>query len=397
MRRSLVELLELDVRVVAGLMSGTSLDGVDCAVVRIGGSGSGVDIEVLSFASIPYPDELRQLILRNSAVESSSVRDLSQINFRLAHSYRDAVAEACRLAGLDLSELDAIGSHGQTVHHVPEPDDCAGMAVTSTLQIGDPSVLANLTGVVTVGDFRVADMALGGQGAPLVPYLDYVLFGSDSMDRILLNIGGISNLTVLPAAGGPADVIAFDTGPGNMLIDGVVQRLFGRRFDEGGHIASSATVDEGLLASLLSDDYYELPPPKSTGREKYTDDMVQSILDSAIEAECPDADVVATVTELTARTIADAVDRFVRGRYRPEQLLAAGGGVHNSYIMSRLATLLPGIDVTTVSSSGVDPDSKEAVCFALFAHETLDGCPTNMPSVTGASRATVLGKICVPA
>jgi anhydro-N-acetylmuramic acid kinase len=397
MPRSLAELLKQDVRVVAGLMSGTSLDGVDCAVVRIDGSGRAVNLEVLSFTSIPYPEELRHLVLRNSAVRGSSVRDLSQLNFRLAYAYRDAISEACRLAELEPSDLDAVGSHGQTVHHVPEPDDCAGMAITSTLQIGDPSVLANLTGVVTVGDFRVADMAMGGQGAPLVPYLDYVLFGSDSMDRVLLNIGGISNLTVLPAAGGPEDVVAFDTGPGNMLIDGIVQRLFGRRYDEGGYIASSATVDEGLLASLLSDAYYDLPPPKSTGREKYTDDMIQSILDSAIAAECPDMDVVATVTELTARTIADAVDRFVRGRYYPEQLLAAGGGVHNGYIMSRLSTLLPGIEVATVDSAGVDPDSKEAVCFALLAHETLNGCPTNMPSVTGASRGTLLGKICVPA
>ncbi len=346
--------------------------------------------------SRPYPEALRALILRNSAADASSVRDLSQLNFRLAFVYRDAVADACRRAGLEVSALDAVGSHGQTVHHVPEPADCAGLEVTSTLQIGDPSVLANLLGVVTVGDFRVADMALGGQGAPLVPYLDYVLFAGDSQDRILLNIGGISNLTVLPASGGSDEVFAFDTGPGNMLIDGVVQALFGERYDEGGRIASSGSVDEGLLAGLLTDPYYEAPPPKSTGREKYTAELVRSVLDSAIEAECPDADIVTTVAELTARTIADSVDRFVRSRCSPKQLLAAGGGVHNEYVMARLGRLLPDIEVTTVQSAGVDPDAKEAVCFALLAHETLSGRSTNLPSVTGASRGTVLGKICVP-
>ena len=380
----------------AGLMSGTSLDGVDCAITRIRGSGRSVEIDVLGFVSESYPDDLRRMILRNSAPDGSSVHDLSQLNFRLAFVYRDAVLAACRLAGVETADLDAIGSHGQTVYHVPEAEDCAGMPVTSTLQIGDPSVLANLLGVVTVGDFRVADMALGGQGAPLVPYLDYVLFASESEDRILLNIGGIANLTVLPSSGGPHDVVAFDTGPGNMLIDGIVLSLFGERYDDGGRIASSGTVDDGLLAGLLSDPYYEAAPPKSTGREKYTATMVQSILDAALEAECPDADVVTTVTELTPRTIADTVDRFVRPKYSPRRLLAAGGGVHNDYIMSRLSALLPGIEVTTVQAAGVDPDAKEAVCFALLAHETLNGRPTNMPSVTGATRGTVLGKICVP-
>jgi anhydro-N-acetylmuramic acid kinase len=396
MPRLLADLVGMESRLVAGLMSGTSLDGVDCAIARITGSGRSAVIDVLSFVSRPYPEALRELILRNSAADGSSVRDLSQLNFRLACEYRDAVVDACRGAGLEVSALDAVGSHGQTVHHVPEPADCAGLQVTSTLQIGDPSVLANLLGVVTVGDFRVADMALGGQGAPLVPYLDYVLFADDSRDRILLNIGGISNLTVLPASGGPDDVSAFDTGPGNMLIDSVVQALFGERYDKGGRIASSGSVDGGLLAGLLADPYYEAPPPKSTGREKYTAELVRSLLDSAIESECPDADIVTTVSELTARTIADSVDRFVRPVCRPEQLLAAGGGVHNEYVMTRLGRLLPDIEVTTVQSAGVDPDAKEAVCFALFAHETLSGRPTNLPSVTGASRGTVLGKICVP-
>ncbi len=395
-RLNLGELLDRESRVVAGLMSGTSLDGVDCAITRITGAGRAVSIEVLSFTSEPYPDGIRTLILKNSAAEGSSVRDLSQLNFRLAHVYRDAVQAACQAARLEVSDLDAVGSHGQTVFHVPEPEDCAGEPTTSTLQIGDPSVLANLLGVVTIGDFRVADMALGGQGAPLVPYLDYVLFSSDAVDRILLNIGGIANLTILPSSGAADDVLAFDTGPGNMLVDGVMQQLFGRRYDEGGSVASSGTVSQELLAGLLQDPYYAAAPPKSTGREKYTAAMVSGILSAGRSAGCPDADIVATVTELTPRTIADAINRFVRGRWQPVQLIAAGGGVHNEYIMSRLANLLPEIEVMTADSLGIDPDAKEAVCFALFAHETLNGNPTNMPSVTGASGGTVLGKICVP-
>ncbi len=396
MPRVLADLLKKETRLVAGLMSGTSLDGVDCAVVRISGSNRSVEIQTLSFVSRSYSDELRSLILRNSANDNSSVRDLSQLNFRLAFEYRDAVAAACARAGIKVPDLDAVGSHGQTVHHVPEPDDCAGMKITSTLQIGDPSVLANLLGVVTIGDFRVADMALGGQGAPLVPYLDYVLFRSQTENRLLLNMGGIANLTLLPSYAQAEDVLAFDTGPANMLLDGVVQALYGLRYDEDGRIAASGSADEGLLAHLLLDPYYATPPPKSTGREKYTDAMVRSILDSALEAECSDPDLVTTVAELTVRTISDAIDRFVRPRFQPDKLLAAGGGVHNDYIMSRLRTLLPETEVTTLAAAGVDPDAKEAVCFALFAHETLNGSPTNMPSATGASRRTVLGKICVP-
>ena len=380
----------------AGLMSGTSLDGVDCAVVRVSGSGISVQIEVLGFASVPYPDELRDLILRNSEATGSSVRDLSQLNFRLAYAYRDAVASACERAGLDPADLDAVGSHGQTVHHVPDPEECAGLPVTSTLQIGDPSVLANLLRVVTVGDFRVADMALGGQGAPLVPYLDLVLFGSESTDRILLNIGGIANLSVLPSSGNAEDVLAFDTGPGNMVIDGVVHRLFDQRYDDGGAIASSGSVCETLLSELLADTYYKMAPPKSTGREKYTGAMVDRILMLAESMGCNKVDALTTVTELTPQTIAGAINRFVMDSLDPGQLIAAGGGVHNKYIMRRLRELLPGIEVMTADSLGVDPDAKEAVCFAVLAHETLNGHPTNMPSVTGASRGTVLGKICIP-
>jgi len=395
-RKSLGDLLKQSSRVIAGIMSGTSLDGVDCAIVRLTGTGRDVEMSVLSFVSQPYSDDLRALILRTADQATSSVREISQLNFRLAHAYRDAAVAACREARLAPSALDAVGSHGQTIHHIPHAEDCAGLSVTSTLQVGDPSVLANLLGVVTVGDFRVADMALGGQGAPLVPYLDYVRFSTPSTNRILLNIGGIANLTVLPSSCALADVLAFDTGPGNLLIDGAAQALFEMRYDDGGRIASTGKVCETLLAELLKDPFYVAPPPKSTGREVYSLDMVGRVVATAREAGCNDADVVTTVTELTARTIVAAIDRFVRAPYRPRQLLAAGGGVHNEYLMSRLGLLLSDIQVATVQSEGLDPDAKEAVCFALLAHETLNGRPTNLPSVTGATRGTVLGKICVP-
>lgn len=397
--RNLRQLIEKESRVVAGLMSGTSLDGVDAVIARLTGSGRSMQFEQLAFVSVPYPDKLRSLLLCNSAPEGSSVRDLSQLNVRLAQVYAEAVTKAAAEAGLQVADLDLVGSHGQTVHHVPDPSECAGADVISTLQIGDPSVLANLLDVPVVGDFRVADMALGGQGAPLVPYFDYVGFTDENETRGLLNIGGIANISVLPAGlESPDGVFAFDTGPGNMLSDTLTKRYYRTPYDAGGAHAAAGRFDEAVLADLLSHPYFTHPPPKSTGRELFDDAFADRVATRVIEAR-QDAgadDVIATAAMLTVLSVYQAYARFIRDRHTLDVLIVSGGGMHNDFVMDRLAQTFAPIQVRTVDEYGVSSDAKEALCFAVLAHETINGVPTSLPSVTGARRATLLGKICVP-
>ena len=381
-------------RCVAGLMSGTSLDGIDAVVARLAGSGPALRFERLAFVHTPYPAALRALLLQNSAPETSSVHDLSQLNVRLAGAYAEAIRRAVAAAGLALADLDLVGVHGQTVHHVPVAADCAGVPTTSTLQIGDPSVLANLLRVPVVGDFRVADVALGGQGAPLVPYFDYCCFTDSVEARGLLNLGGIANLTVLPPGAAADAVQAFDTGPANMVVDALAQHFFGTPFDRDGAHAARGTIRTDLLATLLEDPFFALPPPKSTGRERFGALFVAHLL--AQGAGLPSEDILATATMLTAASVYQAYARFVRPRQTLDVLIASGGGRHNGFLMEKLADAFAPIPVRPVEAYGLDADAKEALCFAVLAHETLNGVPTNLPSVTGAARPTLLGKICLP-
>ncbi len=393
---SLHDLLARPSRLVAGLMSGTSLDGVDVVIARLEGSGPDLHVEPCAFATYPYPDELRRLLLRNSSPATSSVRALSQLNVRLAGVYAEAVEATLGKAGLTTAELDLVGSHGQTVHHVPDAADCAGEAVASTLQIGDPSVLANRLRVPVVGDFRLADMALGGEGAPLVPYFDYVYFTADDETRLLLNLGGIANVTLLPAGAAPADVRAFDTGPANMVIDALAERLFDEPFDPEGALAARGTVDNDLLGDLLGDDYFLRPPPKSTGRERFGAPYVDALLEAARARGLAPEDTLATATMLTAASVYQAYARYVRRTQAADVVIAAGGGTHNRTLMRYLEDSFAPIPVRPAADYGLDTDAKEALCFAVLAHETINGVPTNLPSVTGAARPTLLGKICVP-
>lgn len=391
----LQQLFEKDERFVCGLMSGTSLDGVDAAVARLSGSGRALRCEPLSYIEAPYPKALRTLLLENSSPESSSVRALSQLNVRVAHNYAEAVREAAAAAGLDVADLDLVGSHGQTVHHVPDLEGCAGREVRSTLQIGDPSVLANLLRVPVVGDFRLADMACGGQGAPLVPYFDYVLFSDKEETRGLLNLGGIANLTVLPAGAPASATYAFDTGPADMVIDTLMERLFDQPYDENGALAAEGTVHEDFLENLLAeDDYFDRPPPKSTGREHYGAEYAEAMLRRAETLSA--RDFMATATALTARSVHYAYEQFVEEKHPFDTLIVSGGGVWNRALMEMLQEAFSGVEVRTSSHYGIDSDAKEALCSAVFAHETVNGQPVNLPAVTGAERATLLGKVCVP-
>ncbi|MEM6285890.1 MAG: anhydro-N-acetylmuramic acid kinase [Bacteroidota bacterium] len=376
-------------RVVAGLMSGTSLDGVDAAVVRLEGSGAGVQVETLGFVSTPYSPALRDAIGACVETATSDVRLVSQLHARLGVHFAGAIEAALADAGLTPADLDLVGSHGQTVQHVPEAEDCAGVPTRSTLQIGCPATIATRLGVPVVADLRSADLALGGQAAPLAPYLDGALFAHPAETRVLLNLGGIANLTVLPPGGPPR--AAFDTGPANMVVDALAQRLTGRRYDEGGALAAEGTPDEALVADLLAAPYLAAPPPKSTGREDFGAPFVEAFVARGPEAP---ADLVATATALTARSVAEAVRRFVEPA--PDRVIASGGGVHNPTLMRMLAAALAPIPLETTAAHGLDPDAKEAVLFALLAHGWANGVRTGLPAVTGASRPAFQGSLTLP-
>ncbi len=390
MTNPLRSLLDQPERVVAGVMSGTSLDGIDVAIARVRGSGRTLDLETLAFTHAAYAPELRETLHRNVEAATSNVRDLSQLNALLGRLFTDAIERAAAAAGLSVRDLDLVGSHGHTAHHVPDPESFAGYeGVASTLQLGDPAVIAARLGIPVVGDFRTADVALGGQGAPLVPYFDYVMFADADEQRALLNLGGIANVTILPRGAGPDEVYAFDTGPANMVLDALTARLFGEPFDRDGAHAAAGTPDEALLTELLADDYFHRPPPKSTGREAFGTAYVDGLI---ARGSSPD-DLLATATALTARSVADAVERFASEPL--DALIVSGGGIHNRELLRLLAEAFAPVPVRTTADYGVDPDAKEALCFAVLAHEFVNGVPTNLPSVTGASRPTLLGKLCL--
>ncbi len=373
-------------RRIIGLMSGTSADGVDAVLVDVEGSGRATHCRVLAFITVPLPVAVRQRILTLCGDEAR-VEDLCLANFALGEVFADAALAVVRRAGVPLSSVDLIGSHGQTVRHLPQGQPA------STLQIGESAVIAARTGVVTVADFRPADMAWGGQGAPLVPKVDWLLFGHPQVDRAILNLGGIANLTVLPHDAAADRVVAFDTGPGNMLIDGAVAQLTaGReRCDRDGARAARGQVHSELLAWLMAHPFLSRRPPKSTGREEFGEAYLALVQQRFAG---PADDLVATLTAFTARSVAEAL----RGVPGPPvaQLWVAGGGVHNPQLMALLQDHLPGVAVASLAALGVDPDAREALTFALLANETLMDEPGNLPSATGATRPVVLGKITVP-
>lgn len=381
-------------KLVVGLISGTSADGIDAALVRIDGSGTATRLKLLAYDTYPYPKGFRELVLRNSLPGTGSVDLLARLNILHAQFFADAVNKIAKEARISLSNIDLIGSHGQTVHHLPNPYRMFGKAVRATLQIGDPSTIAQLTGIPTVGNFRTADMAVGGQGAPLAPYFDFIVCRSKTKNRLLLNLGGIANFTVLPKNCSMNDVIAFDTGPSNMVVDALMQRFFKQQYDAGGRVALRGTVVPRLLSWMMSHPYLRLHPPKSTGREEFGTMFMKEILKRAtgIKKE----DLIATATEFTALSIFDQYKRFISTRMKVDEVLASGGGIHNSAIMASLARHFAPAVVKPIEKIGVSSDAKEAVLFALLANETIAEQPSNIPSVTGAARPVILGQICLP-
>jgi len=444
---------------VAGLMSGTSADGVDAAIVDI----SGRRVRVVAFDTYPYRVALRKQVLRLCRPESARLDEICHYNHVLGEVFADAVVRLCEHSGIPLDSIDLIGSHGQTIYHNPNGGRYAGRAVRSTLQIGEPSVIAQRTGITTVADFRPRDMAAGGEGAPLVPYADYILFSDRRLARAVQNIGGIANVTFLPALGGiervagilPAsrrrdafdtglgdgrslgesshpqaslegatrnlntsgfdrqaclrerrhntgesridegqgDVIAFDTGPGNMVIDGVMRLITrGRRhYDRDGATAAKGTVHEPLLREMLRHPFLRRRPPKSTGREQFGQQYCEWLYSKARKEGLMPEDAVATATAFTATTIASAYRRFLPTM--PDEMILCGGGAHNATLVRMLHAGLEGVRIRSTDEFGIDVDAKEAVSFAILAYATIRGVPNNLPRVTGASEPVVMGKI----
>jgi anhydro-N-acetylmuramic acid kinase len=381
---------------VAGLMSGTSADGVDVALAQISGGGSTkVRGKLLAHVTLPMDGSVRKEVLRVAESTAVSAEEISQLNFRLGEIFGDAVVAACKKLRVKLSQVDLIGSHGQTIFHQGKPISFLGRRTSSTMQIGEGAIIATKTGATTISDFRAADMAVGGQGAPLVPYVDYLLYADKIQGRVSLNLGGIGNITVLPANGKASDVYAFDTGPGNMVIDALVSHFSrGRkRFDEDGRIARQGDSNEKLLAEMMKDAYLRLKPPKSTGREYFGRTYMEKLLKLGRRCGASPDDLIRAATIFTALSIVDALKRFVLPRTKIHQLLVSGGGAHNPVIMAQLAAALPPIEVMPSSELGVDPDAKEAYAFALLAYETWHRRSGNLPSATGAKRGAILGKI----
>lgn len=377
-------------------MSGTSLDGVDVALVKIDGSGKNTTINLIDFLEYPFPNGLKDKILANSLNESSGVKDISQLNFLLPHLYTDAIKSICNKNNLKLDEIDLIGSHGQTIQHIPDMENYFNYDISSTLQIGDPAVLSKLTGVVTVGDFRTGDMALGGEGAPLIPYFDYIIFRSLDKNRALLNIGGISNITVLKKNCLLDDIIAFDLGPGNMLIDYLAQKFFNSSYDRDGNIARSGFVDMELFNSLISyDNFIEKLPPKSTGRELYNSKFIDKVLSKFNSIS--KINIMNTFTRFTAYAIKRNYELFIKENIEIDELIISGGGAKNNFLINCIQEYFKGIaEIKAIDDLGIPSEAKEAIGFAVLANETISGNPTNVPSVTGATKQTILGKICLP-
>jgi anhydro-N-acetylmuramic acid kinase len=372
-------------RRIVGLMSGTSVDGIDAVLIALDDAAPDKALRLLAFQTLPFSAELQQQVFDIFA-PNASIDALCRLNFSLGEAFAAAALQVIAAARLTPQDIDLIGSHGQTIRHLPD------QSPASTLQVGEAAVIAQRTGITTVSDFRPADMAQGGQGAPLVPLADQLLFSHAQHGRLLLNIGGIANLTVLPPGNNPANITAFDLGPGNALIDAAIRRFtLGRQtFDRDGVRAAAGQPDEEVLANLMAHPFLQKNPPKSTGRESFGAPMLDAVL---AQKKLTDDDWLATLTAFTAQSIAFGIRRFVPHPTRFEAMYVAGGGSHNRHLINMLQKDLEPMLIAPSDQLGIPADAREAISFAILANETLMGRPGNVPSATGASALAVLGKI----
>jgi anhydro-N-acetylmuramic acid kinase len=376
--------------IVAGIMSGTSADGIDVALAHITGKGFNLHIELLSHEHFSYPKAVRQAVLQAMNAVRASVPDLSRLNFLLGELYARAVRQA-QQSGKNKIEL--IGCHGQTIYHQGEAESYFGKKITCTWQTGEAAVIADRVGVPVVSDFRPADMAAGGKGAPLVPFLDYVLLRDRRAGRIAQNLGGIANLTAIPANAKPEDVIAFDTGPGNMVMDQLMQLLLHRSYDRNGDIARRGNVLQPVLKEALRNPFFRQKPPKTAGREEFGREYANRFL-----ARCGKArkeDIIATATALTVASIAEALKKFVISKNKYRDYIISGGGADNRTLIAMLTAEVSnlGLKLSRIDNFGIPSQAKEALAFAVLAYQTWHRQPSNIPPATGASRPAVLGKI----
>lgn len=379
---------------VAGMMSGTSADGIDVALVRVAPRRGGLAMEMLAHRAFPFPRPLRTAILGAMNAASISTAELARLNWRLGLAYADALRETMRDTGI---RPDLAGCHGQTIYHQGTPAPYAGRRFACTWQLGEPALIAAACGVPVVSNFRPMDMALGGQGAPLVPLFDYVYFAHPKRARVLQNIGGIGNLTVIPAGAPQEKVIAFDTGPGNMIIDALMQKLFGKPYDKNGRIAARGTPLPEVLVPLLKESFFRQKPPKSAGREQFGAEYAARVLAACRKVSRKPEDAIATATALTVESIWHAFHRWVNPLTKPAAVdfIVSGGGAHNRYLLKALNTPLRNYNCTLITSEalGLPASMKEAAAFALLAYQNWNRRPGNVPSATGASRPAILGQI----
>ncbi len=384
---------------VAGVMSGTSADGIDVAIVRIleprpEAGGLRPKLTLLAHESFPFPAALRRAVLSAMDAKSTSTAELARLNWRLGLAYAEAVKETARK---HKTKLDLVGCHGQTLYHQPRAKAYAGRRFACTWQAGEAQAITAALGVPVVSNFRPMDVLAGGQGAPLVPLIDYVLFSDAKRGRVLQNIGGIANLTAIPAGAGADELIAFDTGPGNMVIDWLAQKLFGKAFDRNGALAAKGSVLTPVLSAALRHPYFRVKPPRTAGREQFGRAYAAGFLAACRLHSKKPADALATATALTAETIARSYARFVRAKMKGREVdfILSGGGARNKTLVAMLAARLEPMGCTMATSEefGIPAEAKEAAAFALLAWHSWHRLPGNVPAATGAMRAVVLGQV----
>lgn len=377
-------------KLIIGILSGTSVDSVDIVLVDIRGTGKNTSIRVIDYMQYEIDEEVRELIFKASDVNTSNVELICKLNFIIGEYFAAKINDFLMKNHLSSEDIFCIGSHGQTIYHFPSDKYFLNFPMKSSLQIGDISVISNRTNITTVGDFRTADISAGGSGAPLVPYLDYILFPSDDEARLVINIGGIANFTFLDVYCQQSEIVAFDVGPGNMLIDGLMRKLYNKEFDKNGEIASSGEQQHSIMQKLIfSDTFIHKSPPKSTGREDYGESFLK--LTDEFIGKYPNKDIISTITEYTTYCIYYSYEKFIDKVV--DEIIVSGGGAKNNFIMERLKMLFPKSEVKPLNKNGITVDNKEAVLFAVLANETINFKTSNLPQVTGAGKQVIQGKV----
>lgn len=382
------ELRSKETRRIIGLMSGTSADGITAALADISGTGASADVNLVGYKTYPYTTEVKEEVFNLFKPGYGTVQDVCEMNTVLGEAFANAVNDLITDLRVTEKEIDLVGSHGQTIWHQPEAEPISGYNSRSTLQIGEPTVISEKTGLPIISDFRKADMAVGGEGAPLTPYLDYVLHRDPDENRVLQNLGGIANLTYLSAGASVDQVVAFDTGPGNMIIDALMKRYTGESHDADGSTASRGDVNQILLNELMDHPYYKLKPPKTTGREVFGEQYSDIIAERSEQLHLSLEDLIATVTRLTVETIIDSYETHLSGEV--DAVYVSGGGSKNPVIVEGLRDRCSA-PVYDYSTLGIPSEAKEALLISLLANEYIMGAPSNILSATGAKRNVILG------